>query len=103
MARKRKDEEEVVEGEGMDGAPAGAEFVPDRPTKAKSDAYTTMLILAFLAFLSGMILSGREAWEHYDVQFGMFEKRSGGYAPAEVPVEAPADAPGEAAPVSENP
>lgn len=92
--------EEDVDTEGLDPveegtAPAGAEFVPDKPSKAKSDSYTAMLILAFLAFLAGTIISGREAWEHYDVQFGMFEKRPGGAAAA------PETAPAEAAPATE--
>lgn len=96
--------EQDVDTEGMDdvhggGAPGGAEFVPDKPSKAKSDSYTVMLILAFAAFLAGTIISGREAWEHYDVQFGMFEKRPGGLPPAAetAPAEA-APATGEAAP-----
>ncbi len=95
--------------EGLDpvqdgGAPGGAEFVPDKPSKAKSDSYTAMLILAFVAFLAGTIISGREAWEHYDVQFGMFEKKPGGtpVAPEAAPAEA-APAAGEAAPAPATP
>lgn len=96
-----EDMEPVQEG----AAPAGAEFVPDKSSKPKSDSYTAMLILAFVAFLTGTIVSGREAWEHYDVQFGMFEKRaSSGGAVEAAPVEAtPPPATGEAAPATPPP
>ena len=67
-------EAEVVE----EGAPAGAEFVPEATHKAKSDVYSAMLILTFLVFLAGAIVAGREAWEHYDVQFYMFTKEGKG-------------------------
>jgi hypothetical protein len=97
-----------AETEGMEpvegASPAGAEFVPEKSAKPKSDVYSAMLILAFLAFAVGIGISGREAWEHYDVQFGMFTKqkpRSGGDAgAADVSTPQPADAP--AAP-AENP
>jgi hypothetical protein len=84
-------DEENVDTEGADAGQG--EFVPAKPVKPKSDVYTTMLILAFLAFLTGAIVSGREAWEHYDVQFGMFEKRQGasqgtGTGTTETPVDA---------------
>src|SRR5262245_58034240 len=75
MARKRDAEEEVVEDEGAEeAAPAGAEFVPEQSLKPKSDVYTLVLILTFCAFLAGCILAGREAYEHYDVQFWVFDK-----------------------------
>jgi hypothetical protein len=79
MARRgRQDEpeEEVTEDmEAQDeGSPAGAEFVPEATHKPKSDVYSAMLILTFLVFLAGSIIAGREAWEHYDVQFYMFTK-----------------------------
>ncbi len=77
MARRNRGEEEVTEGiepQG-EGAPAGAEFVPEAALKPKSDVYTVLLILTFVAFLAGAILSGREAWEHYDVQFWVFGKK----------------------------
>ena len=54
-----------------------------------------MLILTFLVFLAGAIVAGREAWEHYDVQFYMFTKE-GKPAPATTTTEvntAPAPAP----------
>ena len=45
-----------------------------------------MLILTFLVFLAGAIVAGREAWEHYDVQFYMFTKE-GKPAPATTTTE----------------
>lgn len=78
MARRKKDEEEVTEEieETVEEevSPAGAEFVPEATHKPKSDVYSAMLILTFLVFLAGTIIAGREAWEHYDVQFYMFSK-----------------------------
>ena len=73
------DEEEIVdETESMeqteDAAPAATEFVPEQAHKPKSDVYTMLLILTFLAFLTGCIVAGREAWENYDVQFWVFTK-----------------------------
>src|SRR5579864_3402626 len=73
------DEEEIVdETESMeqteDAAPAATEFVPEQTHKPKSDVYTMILILTFLAFLTGCIVAGREAWENYDVQFWVFTK-----------------------------
>lgn len=68
-------DEEVVEG-ADEGAPVeGAEFVPEAVAKPRSDVYTVLLILAFLAFVAGCIIAGRECWEHYDVQFWMFTKK----------------------------
>jgi hypothetical protein len=72
------DEEEVEEAQ-----PAATEFVPEASGKPKSNVYTTLLILAFVAFFAGSWISGNEAWQHYDVQFfGMFKKteRKGGEA-----------------------
>jgi len=57
-----------------DAAPAATEFVPEQTHKPKSDVYTMILILTFLAFLTGCIVAGREAWENYDVQFWVFTK-----------------------------
>ena len=79
MARRGKqdDEEEVTEGiepQEEEVSAAGAEFVPEASHKPKSDVYSAMLILTFLVFLAGSIVAGREAWEHYDVQFYMFTK-----------------------------
>ena len=84
MARRGKPqpeenpEEEVTEGiepQEEEASPAGAEFVPEASHKPKSDVYSVMLILTFLVFLAGTIIAGREAWEHYDVQFYMFTKQ----------------------------
>jgi hypothetical protein len=67
--------DEEIEGQEAEAAPAGAEFVPDQGShKPKSDVYSILLILTFLAFLTGCIVAGREAWEHYDVQFFVFTK-----------------------------
>ncbi|HLY75252.1 MAG TPA: hypothetical protein VKU80_14120 [Planctomycetota bacterium] len=57
-----------------DAAPSATEFVPEQTHKPKSDVYTMLLILTFLAFLTGCIVAGREAWENYDVQFWVFTK-----------------------------
>jgi len=100
MARRGRPEPEEEPTEDIDagveeGAPAGAEFVPEATHKAKSDVYSAMLILTFLVFLAGAIVAGREAWEHYDVQFYMFTKE-GKPAPATTTTEvntAPAPAP----------
>ena len=79
MARRGRQEEpeedvtEEVEAQ-EEASPAGAEFVPEATHKPKSDVYSAMLILTFLVFLAGAIIAGREAWEHYDVQFYMFSK-----------------------------
>lgn len=100
MARRRKpaEDEEVTEGiepQEEQPAPAGAEFVPEAAHRPKSDVYSVLLILSFLAFLAGAIVSGREAWEHYDVQFFMFTKQPTGAAqdtvpPVEQPISEPA-------------
>ncbi len=58
----------------QEAAPAGAEFVPEASHKPRSDVYSLVLILTFVAFLAGSIVAGREAWEHYDVQFWVFTK-----------------------------
>ncbi len=58
-----------------DAAPAATEFVPEQTHKPKSDVYTLILILTFVAFLTGCIVAGREAWENYDVQFWVFSKQ----------------------------
>ena len=57
-----------------EAAPAATEFVPEQTHKPKSDVYSLILILTFLAFLTGCIVAGREAWENYDVQFWVFTK-----------------------------
>jgi hypothetical protein len=80
MAKKRKaEDEEATESleaqeEAAPAAPAGHEFVPEATHRPKSDAWTLMLVLTFLAFSVGAGVAGREAWEHYDVQFFMFSK-----------------------------
>jgi len=81
MARRGQpapEEENVEETESMDAAeeaaPAATEFVPEQTHKPKSDVYTMILILTFVAFLTGCIVAGREAWENYDVQFWVFTK-----------------------------
>ena len=57
-----------------ESAPAGADFVPESTHKPKSDVYSAMLVLTFVVVLAGTIIAGREAWEHYDIQFYMFKK-----------------------------
>ena len=74
MARDEEiDETESLEAQ-EEAAPAATEFVPEQTHKPKSDVYTMLLILTFLAFLGGCIVAGREAWENYDVQFWVFNK-----------------------------
>ena len=90
----RNDEEEITEEtealEQEEAAPAATEFVPEQAHKPKSDVYTMLLVLTFLAFLAGSIVAGREAWENYDVQFWVFNKEKKGGATAE-PAAAPAN------------
>ena len=72
------DEEEVVEG-AEEAQPAATEFVPEASGKPKSNVYTTLLILAFVAFFAGSWIAGNEAYSHYDVQFfGIFKKMEKG-------------------------
>jgi len=73
MARDEEEDTESME-QAEDAAPAATEFVPEQTHKPKSDVYTMLLILTFLAFLTGCIVAGREAWENYDVQFWVFTK-----------------------------
>jgi len=97
------DEEIVEDTEAMDpaqdeAAPAATEFVPEQTHKPKSDVYTMILILTFLAFLTGCIVAGREAWENYDVQFWVFTKHppknvDAGPAPSTGAKDTPAPAP----------
>ncbi|MDP6958166.1 MAG: hypothetical protein QF645_05065 [Planctomycetota bacterium] len=54
---------------------SGAEFIPEGSSKPKSDIYTVLLILAFLAFFTGSIVAGNELYENYDVQFWVLEKK----------------------------
>jgi len=80
MARRGQEDENVEDTESMEAAeaeeaaPAATEFVPEQTHKPKSDVYSLILILTFLAFLTGCIVAGREAWENYDVQFWVFNK-----------------------------
>jgi hypothetical protein len=81
MARRGQpapEEENVEDTEAMESAeeaaPAATEFVPEQTHKPKSDVYTMILILTFVAFLAGCVVAGREAWENYDVQFWVFTK-----------------------------
>lgn len=106
MARRGRpepeEEENVEETEAMEAteeaAPAATEFVPEQAHKPKSDVYTLILILTFVAFLAGCVVAGREAWENYDVQFWVFTKHppkgvEAAPAPAEGETAAPAPAP----------
>jgi hypothetical protein len=108
MARRGQpapEEENVEDTEAMESAeeaaPAATEFVPEQTHKPKSDVYTMILILTFVAFLAGCVVAGREAWENYDVQFWVFTKHppkgvepaSGGGAATSAPAPAPADVP----------
>lgn len=96
------EEENVEETESMDAAeeaaPAATEFVPEQTHKPKSDVYTMILILTFVAFLTGCIVAGREAWENYDVQFWVFTKH-----PPKSAEAAPAPNTGTTTPVTETP
>jgi len=76
------DEEENLEGAPTEDQPVaeeeavqGAEFVPEVVSKPKSDVYSAMLVLAFLAFAIGIYLAGNELHEFYDVQFWVFTKK----------------------------
>ena len=100
MARDEEEDTESME-QAEDSAPAATEFVPEQTHKPKSDVYTMLLVLTFLAFLTGCIVAGREAWENYDVQFWVFTKHppknvdsgpapsSGGGAATTTPPETP--------------
>lgn len=96
MARRGQPEPEeeanVEDTEAMEAteeaAPAATEFVPEPTHKPKSDVYTLILILTFVAFLTGCVVAGREAWENYDVQFWVFTKH-----PPKTSEPAPAAAP----------
>ena len=89
-AQPPPEEENVEETEAMDAteeeaAPAATEFVPEQTHKPKSDVYTLILILTFVAFLAGCIVAGREAWENYDVQFWVFTKQAAKPAEPQAP------------------
>ncbi len=87
-------DEEIEETESLEAqeeaAPAATEFVPEQTHKPKSDVYTLILILTFVAFLAGCIVAGREAWENYDVQFWVFNKDKTKGAPTETQSTTPA-------------
>ena len=101
MARKPKPagDDEVTEGiepqeeDAAPAAPAGHEFVAEASHKPESDAWTLMLVLTFLAFCVGAGVAGREAWEHYDVEFYMFSKEGKKGEAASAPTEETAPAP----------
>ena len=100
MARRghpAPEEENVEDTEAMESAeeaaPAATEFVPEQTHKPKSDVYTMVLILTFVAFLAGCIVAGREAWENYDVQFWVFTKHPPKAVEPAAPSGAPAAAP----------
>ncbi|GEM_PF-5816821 len=69
-------EELTPEGEGGGGY-GGAEFVPEAvtPRSAKADVYTLILVLTFVFFLVGVVLTMRELWLHYDVEFWVFKRK----------------------------
>jgi hypothetical protein len=70
------DEEEVVEGVEEDaGGSEGAAYVPEVVSKPRSDVYTVLLLLCFLAFLAGSVIAGMELHETYDVQFWVITKK----------------------------
>ena len=103
MARRGQqpapEEENVEDTEAMEAteeeaAPAATEFVPEQTHKPKSDVYTMILILTFVAFLAGCIVAGREAWENYDVQFWVFTK----HPPKATEAAAPAPGTGTSTP-----
>jgi hypothetical protein len=94
--------EEVTEAVEEEAAPAGAEFVHEAAHKPKSDVFSALLILTFLVFLAGTIVAGREAWEHYDVQFYMFTKEGKGPQAAPTTTEVNV-APAPESPAPENP
>lgn len=88
----------------LEEIPEAAAEVPQVPAfpldvKPKSDIYTLMLILSFITFVTVAILAGKEAYDHYDVQFYVFGKENtltrkpaeGEEAP---PTPEPAPAPG---------
>lgn len=84
----------------LEGLPEPVEDVPQVPAfpidvKPKSDVYTLMLILCFVTFVTVTILAGNEAYDHYDVQFWVFDKKGEEEPP---PEEAPADTGAPAAP-----
>lgn len=62
---------EEAAGEGDEGEQIPA-FVEEY--KPKSDIYTLVLVLTFLAFVTVIVLAGMEAHEFYDVQFWLFKK-----------------------------
>ena len=97
MARDEEEDTESME-QAEDAAPAATEFVPEQTHKPKSDVYTMLLILTFLAFLTGCIVAGREAWENYDVQFWVFSKQPPKPVEAPTPAAPASSAPTEPAP-----
>lgn len=69
------DEGMTAEQPMEEGQLRGAEFAPEAPSKPKPDVYTVMLIVAFVAFLTGVLITATELHEFYDVQFWVFSKK----------------------------
>ena len=67
--------DETVEQPTIDEGAEGAEFVPEASTKPKNDIYTLLLIVGFVAFLTGCILGGNELYDFYDVTFWVLSKK----------------------------
>ena len=96
---------------GIAALDAGAESVlPDDTVQAisehgialkpRADVYSLILILTFCAFLVGCIIAGNEAYDHYDVEFWVFEKPKYGETGGEEYAPEPTD-PDPAAPAEE--
>lgn len=63
--------ESTPEGEGaIEEAAPTPELVPETPPeKFKSNIYTVLLILSFMAFLAVIVMAGCRLHEHYNVRF----------------------------------
>ncbi len=68
------DDADFTEDAGGDLGDEGVELQEESSLRPKSDIFTLMLVLAFVAFLAGCIIAGRECWDNYDVQFLLFTK-----------------------------
>ncbi len=66
------DDADLPEDAGGDAE--GVELQEAGSLRPKSDIFTLMLILAFVAFLTGCIIAGRECWDNYDVQWLLWTK-----------------------------
>ena len=65
---------EAAPEEDMDEGIEATEFTPEFSTKPKSDIYTMLLILTFVAFLTGIMIAGKELYDNYDVMFWVLSK-----------------------------